>query len=173
MQNPWKSSVALLFLAALLVLPSTAAADIEGKGGFFDAKFEVSRKPELRTVQWLWWPHYRVGSVPYVLYASCSRFDENDEPVGTNKIRFRNVTLRGVDTDTVVSFRNRKLRLRNGEHDIVTWDANAAQTIATETAVIGRAQIQVKGKLAAENFLRCEFGTAELTGDDAVALGGD
>jgi hypothetical protein len=107
-----------------------------------------------------------------VVYAYCERFDEEGQPVGKNSIVFRGIELRGVDTDTVFEFRKKKARLVDGEQEeIVTWDASAVLAIAHETVVVGGGMVKVRGKIAADDSLNCEIGTAEVT-DVAVAAGG-
>ena len=159
-----KPGVVPVLLAALIVLPTVLIAGAEGKGGFFDASYDRSGKVGTRFVQWLWWPYYDVGSLPYVVYAVCERYDADGQPVGNNKITFDNIVLRGVDTNTEVAFRKRSVKLRNGtQPEVVTWDAGELRTIANETVLIGRGDVKVKGKIAPGDYLHCEIGTAEIT----------
>lgn len=160
-------AVAALLLV-LLVLPTALTAGVEGKGGFFDVSVDRASGIGTRFVQWLWWPYYDVGSVPYVVYAFCERYDENGRPVGKNKITFNNLVLRGVDTDTEVTLRKRSTRLRDGlQPKIITWDAGELRTIAGETAVIGSGDVRIKGRIDAGDLLHCEIGTGELPGGDS------
>lgn len=169
MRSRFNSRVVPILLVSLLGValgpPTAAVAGVEGKGGFFDASFDRSFKVGTRFVQWLWWPNYAVGSTPYVVYAFCERHDENGEPTGKNKVVFKNVTLRGVDTDTEVTLRRKSTRLRDGmQPAVLTWDAGELGTIAHETAIIGSCDVKVKGSVDANDLVHCEIGTAEVTG---------
>ena len=165
MRSRSSSGAVPVLLAALLLLPCALDAGVEGKGGLFDIQLDRDGRIGTRFVQWLWWPYFEVGSVPYVVYAFCERYDAAGQPVGKNKITFSGVVLRGVDSDTEVAFPKRSVRLLNGQQrEVVTWEASDLRTIAHETALIGRGNVRVKGKVAAGDLLHCELGTAELPG---------
>jgi hypothetical protein len=163
----------LLALAAAIAGPALAAVPaIHSDSGSSERTWSSNTNPGTEQVTFVWHPQRPIGTTFYVGYGECSRSDDTGEPRGNHKVVFKNLELRGVDSDNVVGLPTRTETVRNGAQvNLAFWDLTPVRDdFASDSSVIVTGKIQVKKKIAATDILACDLGVVELLETGAGAL---